>query len=198
MKILRNAPLTPIRDLVISTRRGLSSPYLKDGTEPIRLVKAKDITSDGRLSMDTIDTERVKRTPAFDKALIKPGDLLVTVAGTKFRSAVVREEAEDLIASNSLIALSFDRTKILPEFAVMYLNSSRGQADIQRWASGAVMMSLNTATLLEVTIPVPPIDKQQQLVDLLHVVRGYRAILELETALLNQITDSLMEEVMRS
>ena len=198
MKKTGNGFPIPMKDLVISTRRGLSSSYLRDGTNPIRLVKAKDITRDGNLSTETIDTERVRRTPAFEKARIKPRDLLITVTGTKFRSTVVHEQVEDLFISNSLIALSFDRTRIMPEFAAWYLNSPRGQADIQRRASGTVTMSLNTATLLEVAIPVPPMVEQQRLVDLLCVVKSYQAILERETALLNRITDSLTGDVTRS
>jgi type I restriction enzyme S subunit len=186
-----------MKDLVTATRRGLSTPYLRNGTDVIRLVKAKDITTDGDLSIETVDSEHARRTPAFDRARLKPGDVLVTVAGSRFRAAVVNEAASDLIASNSLIALSFDRSRILPEFAAWYLNSSRGQADIQRWASGARMMSLNTASLLEVAIPVPPLEEQQRLVDLLRLVRSYREILDHETALLNRITDSLMEDVIR-
>lgn len=187
----------PMKDLVTSTRRGLSTPYLRDGTESILLVKAKDITIDGDLLVETVDTEQVRRTPAFDRARLNPGDLLVTVAGSRFRAAVVHEAAADLIASNSLIALSFDRSRVLPEFAAWYLNSSRGQNDIQRWASGAGMMSLNTASLLEVSIPVPTLEEQQQLVDLLRLFRSYREILEYETELLNRIVDSLLEDVIR-
>ena len=197
MKPAASVSCIPLKDLVTSTRRGLSTPYLRDGNESILLVKAKDITIDGNLSAETVDTERVRRTPAFDRARLTPGDLLVTVAGSRFRAAVVHEAAADLIASNSLIALSFDESRILPEFAAWYLNSSRGQADIQRWASGAGMMSLNTASLLEVTIPLPSLEEQERLVDLLRLVRSYRGILEEETALLNKIMDSLMEDVIR-
>ena len=186
-----------MKNLVTSTRRGLSTPYLRDGTEPILLVKAKDITVDGELSVETVDTECVKRTPAFDRARLKPGDVLITVAGSKFRAAVVHEAAADLIASNSLIALSFDRSRVLTEYAAWYLNSSRGQADIQRWASGAGMMSLNTASLLEVGIPLPSLEEQQRLVDLLRLIRSYREILEEEATLLDRIMDSLMEDVIR-
>lgn len=190
--------LVPMKDLVTSTQRGLSTPYLRNGTEAILLVKAKDITSDGDLLAETVDTEHVRRTPAFERARLKPGDVLVTVAGSRFRAAVVTDAAADLIASNSLIALSLDRSRVLPEFAAWYLNSSRGQADIQRWASGAGMMSLNTASLLEVAIPLPTLEEQQRLVDLLRLVRSYRTILEEETELLKKIMDSLMEDVIRA
>jgi len=187
----------PMKDLVTSTRRGLSTPYLRNGTESIRLVKAKDIASDGMLLIDTVDKEQVRRTAALDRARLTSGDVLVTVAGSRFRATVVHEVAEDLVASNSLIALSFDRTQVLPEFAAWYLNSSRGQADIQRWASGAVMQSINTAALLAVTIPVPSMEKQQHLVNLLQVIGSYQEVLKREAALLEKITDSLVEDVNR-
>ncbi|HIH02992.1 MAG TPA: hypothetical protein HA263_03765 [Methanoregulaceae archaeon] len=186
-----------MKDLVTSTRRGLSTPYLRNGTESIRLVKAKDIASDGMLLIDTVDKEQVRRTAALDRARLTSGDVLVTVAGSRFRATVVHEVAEDLVASNSLIALSFDRTQVLPEFAAWYLNSSRGQADIQRWASGAVMQSINTAALLAVTIPVPSMEKQQHLVNLLQVIGSYQEVLKREAALLEKITDSLVEDVNR-
>ncbi|MEN6519235.1 MAG: hypothetical protein ABFC38_13855 [Methanospirillum sp.] len=186
-----------MKDLVTSTRRGLSTPYLRNGTESILLVKAKDITIDGRLLIETVDKEQVRRTAALDRARLTLGDVLVTVAGSRFRATVVHEVAEDLVASNSLIALSFDRSRVLPEFAARYLNSSRGQADIQRWASGAVMQSINTAALLAVTIPVPSMEKQQHFVNLLQVIGSYQEVLKREAALLEKITDSLVEDVNR-
>jgi type I restriction enzyme S subunit len=197
MKTSTSITLTPLKELVRSTQRGLSTPYLKNGTEPILLVKAKDITTDGDLSAETVDTEYVKRKSAFDRARLRPGDVLVTVAGSRFRAAVVPKDATDLIASNSLIALSFDQTRILPEFAVWYLNSSPGQADLQRWASGATMMSLNTTSLLEVAIPLPTLEEQQRLVELFRLVRTYREILDEETTLLNRLVDALMKDVNR-
>ena len=193
MEYLETISLTAMRDLITSTRRGLSSSYLNGGTEQVRLIKAKDITSEGSLALKDIDTECVKRTPAFDKAQIRRGDVLVTVTGARFRAAVVLDEAEDLLISNSLIALSFDQAMIFPEFAAWYLNSQRGQMDLQKWSSGAVIMSLNTASLLEVMIPVPTMEQQRQFVDLLHVVDEYRTILGQEAALLNKITESVMD-----
>ena len=41
------------------------------------------------------------------------------------------------------------------------------------------------------------LEEQQRLVDLLRLVRSYREILEQETALLNRIKNSLMEDVIR-
>lgn len=193
MEFTEIASLTAMRDLITSTRRGLSSSYLNDGTEQVRLIKAKDITSEGSLALKDIDTECVKRTPAFEKARIRRGDVLVTVTGARFRAAVVLNEADDLLISNSLIALSLDQTKILPEFTAWYLNSQRGQMDLQKRASGAIIMSLNTALLLEVMIPVPTMEQQQQFVDLLRIVDEYRTILEQEAALLNKITESVMD-----
>ena len=193
MEYLETISLTAMRDLITSTRRGLSSSYLNGGTEQVRLIKAKDITSEGSLALKDIDTECVKRTPAFEKARIKRGDVLVTVTGARFRAAVVLDEAEDLLISNSLIALSLDQTKIIPEFAAWYLNSQRGQMDLQKRASGAIIMSLNTALLLEVMIPVPTMEQQRQFVDLLRIVDEYRTILEQEAALLNKITESVMD-----
>lgn len=193
MEFTEIASLTAMRDLITSTRRGLSSSYLNGGTEQVRLIKAKDISSEGSLALKDIDTECVKRTPAFDKARIRCGDVLVTVTGARFRAAVVLDEAEDLLISNSLIALSFDQARILPEFAAWYLNSQRGQMDLQKWSSGAVIMSLNTASLLEVMIPVPTMEQQRQFVDLLSIVDEYRTILEQEAALLNKITESVMD-----
>lgn len=193
MEYLETISLTAMRDLITSTRRGLSSSYLNGGTEHVRLIKAKDISSEGSLALKDIDTECVKRTPAFEKARIKRGDVLVTVTGARFRAAVVLDEAEDLLISNSLIALSFDQAMILPEFAAWYLNSQRGQMDLQKWSSGAVIMSLNTASLLEVMIPVPTMEQQRQFVDLLCIVDEYRTILEQEAALLNKITESVMD-----
>ena len=190
MQQVNSTPI-PLGALTTSVKRGLSSSYLKDGEIPVRLLKAKDIDEDGRIAVDDVDEHTVKKTPALDKARVKAGDLVISLKGKTFKTAQVPPEVEDFVISSNLIALTFNE-KVRPEIVAFYLKSTAGEYELQKRAAGSAVMSLNTNQLMDVKIPLPPIEKQREISRYLGEIEELKSILTKEKKLVDTISDHLL------
>ena len=190
MQQVNSTPI-PLGALTTSVKRGLSSSYLKDGEIPVRLLKAKDIDEDGRIAVDDVDEHTVKKTPALDKARVKAGDLVISLKGKTFKTAQIPPEAEDFVISSNLIALTFNE-KVRPEIVAFYLKSTAGEYELQKRAAGSAVMSLNTNQLMDVKIPLPPIEKQREISRYLGEIEELKSILTKEKKLVDTISDHLL------
>lgn len=97
--------------------------------------------------------------------------------------------------SANLIALTLS-DQILPEIVAAYLNSPRGQRELEARAGGSAIKGLNTKSLLEVPIPVPPIEQQEALSRYISSAHEYEALIKKELELRNLITDEIIRRVM--
>ena len=194
---MNTIPFTPtaMGDLTDSVNRGLSSSYLKDDGIPVRLIKAKDIGDDGLLDVESIDHEWVKSPRDIDKARVRKGDVIVTLKGTNFKAAIVTDDIANLVISANLIALRPNH-RILPEVLVFYLNSSEGQQELQKRAGGSGIQSLNQNFLMEVPVPVIPMELQEKLSAYLKGVQIHLRNLDRERMMIKTLARIVGSEMM--
>lgn len=195
MNVIPYVP-TSLGDVTTSVNRGLSSSYLKDGEIPVRVIKAKDITDDGILIVETIDQETVRSIRDINKAKVRKGDVLITLKGTNFKAAVVKDDIDNLVISANIIAITLDHIRVLPEIVAFYLNSTTGQQELQKRAGGSVVQTLNRNFLMEVPIPIPPMPIQEKLCAYLRSVQKYLIILEKERETINKLTNVVARQIM--
>lgn len=100
------------------------------------------------------------------KSCLREGDLLVVQSGHIGTTAVVPEAAA---GSNchALIINRFDRSKVDPHFVSQYINSEIGQARLRGLEVGSSMLHINTSELGRFIVPLPPIDEQRRLAEIL-------------------------------
>jgi restriction endonuclease S subunit len=175
-------------------KRGLSSYYMRNGEVVVPMVTLKDI-QDGRIVSETVDHISVRKTNLLETSRLAPGDVVITIKGTNFRAAVVDEPAAGFMISANLIALTLS-DQILPEIVAAYLNSPRGQRELEARAGGSAIKGLNTKSLLEVPIPVPPIEQQEALSRYISSAHEYEALIKKELELRNQINYEIIRRVM--
>lgn len=117
--------------------------------------------------------------------VIDAGDVFVSRANTieLVGLAAVAEERpfERLIYPDLLIKLKADRSKILPRYLAYALRSANARKQIKERALGSsqTMVKISGERLREVSIPVPSLDKQSQIIgrlDAAHLlIRGLAA-----------------------
>lgn len=189
------SPAKPLRDLVVVVKSGLSSHYAQEGGVTVPFIKLSDLQK-GRINAETVDRISVKETDLLEKSRMAPGDIIFTVKGTNFRGVIADESIRDFMISANMVALTLS-DKILPEIVVAYLNSPAGQREIQSRASGGVTRGLSIKSLLEIPIPIPPIEQQKTLSLYLSLAREYEENLIKESELVNKITDAVIAQIMR-
>lgn len=104
---------------------------------------------------------------ANQKHLLTAGDLLLASKGNNNICVIVPEIEQKCVASPSFLVIRLhDKSAILPEFVAWYLNLPTVQNTLAAQARGTSIMSISKATLGELEIPIPPIERQRRYIEL--------------------------------
>ena len=121
--------------------------------------------------------------------LLTAGDLLLASKGNNNMCVIVPEIEQKCVASPSFLVIRLhDKFAILPEYVTWYLNLSTIQTTLAAQARGTSIMSISKATLGELEIPIPPIERQKKYIELSKLQKReqelYKAIAEKRKQLL--------------
>lgn len=159
---------SPIDCLVTATRNGRSISQDVDGRangSVLTLTSVRDVTLSTKYRKPIELPEAVASQFSIDE-----GDVFVSRANTieLVGLSAVAEciPQERLIYPDLLIKLTADRTKILPRYLAYALRSAGARRQIKDRALGSsqTMVKISGERLREVSIPVPSIIEQQQIV----------------------------------
>ena len=126
-------------------------------------LQQSDFDGNGELRNTTQPTIAVDNP----KHLLTAGDLLLASKGNNNMCVIVPEIEQKCVASPSFLVLRLhDKSAILPEFVAWYLNLPATQTTLAAQARGTSIMSISKATLGELEIPIPPIERQKKYIEL--------------------------------
>jgi Type I restriction modification DNA specificity domain/N-6 DNA Methylase len=142
--------------------------------EGIPFVQVANVTTDGRLDLRNVRS--IKETEArTSRAYSIPGDVLITIAGTVGKVALVGDglPSVGVCIDTSLRRLTLrDDVQVLPEYLALYLRSDLAQRQIERALSGSVIAVLSSPNLGDMTVYLPSLERQGQ------VVKAFRQMLK--------------------
>ncbi|MDS0299366.1 restriction endonuclease subunit S [Halogeometricum sp. S1BR25-6] len=151
------------------------------------------INDDFSLRDDYISEDKFEQ---LESAAPIPGDVLVTRRGTIGKSTVFPENAKEGIISDSLIRIRPDSV-CLPEFLSLVINSSNLiRLQIQSLSYGSSRKGLNNKIVKQLIIPLPPIEEQEEIIEMLSVVNR---TIDLENERRSQLSDlkrGLMQDLL--
>jgi restriction endonuclease S subunit len=179
-----------LRDCIIVRKKGLSSYYLSGEDLKVPLINIKDI-QEGAIDAQTVDYVSVRRTGILEGSRISPGDVIISIRGSNFKVAVADDTISNFVISSNLVALT-PSDKIRPEVLVAYLESSAGQSQLQSLAGGESIKGLSLKALLEVEIPVPPLEQQEILSQYLRLGKEYTRVVREELDLREKVKDAIL------
>ncbi|KGP76291.1 restriction endonuclease [Desulfosporosinus sp. Tol-M] len=109
--------------------------------------------------MDTIeeDERKVKRYELLN------GDVVLSCRGTAIKTAVFEAQNKTIIASANLIVIR-PKEKVSGEYIKIFLESPIGLAIIKSFQRGTTIMNINHADIMEMEIPLLPIEEQKEMV----------------------------------
>lgn len=97
---------------------------------------------------------------------IKAGDILTMRTGYPGRSAVVTQALAGSQTFTTLISRPRP-DKVLSEFLCEWINSDRGMRQVRKLQAGGAQQNLNAGVFERFPVPVPPLDEQAAMVDVL-------------------------------
>ena len=180
-----------LKSISLKVKRGLSSYYNDAEGAIVHLINIRDIQQ-GRVILDTVENVGVKETSALVSSTIEENDLILTIKGNTFKSAVADKSVKGFVISANLIAFTLDK-EITPHIVSAYLNSAIGQKELQARAGGAVQKALNMKSLLDLEIPILPISKQQVFSRYLSLSQEYDELLVKEQELRRKINSAIVQ-----
>lgn len=158
-------PRVPLRRVCVSIKDGTHGTFARV-TDGVPFLSAKNV-QDGRLRVGEDeslisweDYREVNRGGAF-----QPGDVLLTIVGSIGRVAVL-DRAEGVAFQRSVASLR-SGPNILGRFLFWALHSAETQASLMQRARQAAQAGVYLGDVAEVTVPLPPLEVQQQIADYL-------------------------------
>ncbi len=134
-----------------------------DDNGDISIIQAKDILHNGQVNC--MDIPKITIENFRSNAILKQNDVLLSCRGV-FRAGVLDENLKNAIGSASLYILRLKDNKVLPEYLSIYLNSNIGQRQIKQILSGTIIKTILRKELENLSIIIPSIKKQKQIIDI--------------------------------
>jgi len=117
---------------------------------------------------DYLSTEKFEE---LQSAEVDPGDVLITRSGTIGKSEVFPANAQRGILGSSLIRIKVNEDIIRPHYLSQFLaDSHTAQSQIKAMSHGGTRTGLNNKIVKSVQVPVPPIDEQDRISEILETV----------------------------
>jgi len=135
------------------------------------------------------------------KYRLKKGDVLLIEGNGNPKligsAAIWNDELPFALHQNHLIRARSDQAVILPEWLMNYINSDAGRAQLLgRATTSSGLHSINSRLIASLQIPTPSLDEQGAVVNVLRACDKVIALLEKESALLDELFRALLEELM--
>lgn len=160
-------PLVPLKNLCIKIRGGIRIKLESDGKIPIIGPASIRLLSLNPDKFDFTTEENIPKGYLYTEV----GDVLVNSIGTHVGEAtIITNEFKNLLISKHIILLKPNLNLIIPEYLAVSLNSNFVSFQIKEIAKSFVISSISQSSFKEILIPLPPIEKQKQILqEILHI-----------------------------
>lgn len=158
--------LLKIADLCESVNVGFVGPSTRErDVEGVPFLMGKNI-GPGYLKLKSLDRVRKDFHLKNRKSQLKAGDIVVVRIGNSGQAVQIPEEFGEANCAG-LIIIKKPNSLINPNYLVYYLNSPQGRAYSLSKATGTTRQTLNTKTVAETLVPIPSVEKQNEIVEIL-------------------------------
>ena len=168
-----NYPLIKLDALCLIERGGSPRPiqdYMTDDPNGINWIKIGDAPANSKYITST--REKIKPEGAQRSRAVKPGDFILSNSMSFGRPYIM---AIDGCIHDGWLLLRARAGNLLKDYLYLALGSSKVYEQFVRSATGGVVNNLNIGLVKEVSIPLPPLEVQHQIVT---EIEGYQKIVD--------------------
>ncbi len=98
---------------------------------------------------------------------IDEGDILFTISGTIGRAAIVKKSDLPLLMNTSVVRFKSISESLTKDFLYRYVSSSIFVDKLKGMSTGTAIQNVGPSHLKKMTVPIPPIEEQKQIVAIL-------------------------------
>lgn len=111
-----------------------------------------------------------------NKHLLQEGDLLFTAKGAYNNAFLFRNQYPNALAASIFTVIRVVPQLILPGYLAWYINSPAAQHALERLKGGSAIPSINSKDLRDLPIPLPSLDKQRSIAELVDLLEREEAL----------------------
>lgn len=186
--------IVELKDCTFNTGTYGANETASDYNKPndIRYIRITDIDEYGRLKNDTLKTAK----NINKKYILNDNDFLFARSGSVGKTLLYKKEMGKAIYAGYLIKYILDTSKIYPEYLFAYCQTNEYLKWIKKHERPAVQSNINAEEYSSLQFPLPPIDIQRQIADIMQNAYSKKEELEKEASeLLNSINDYVLNEL---
>jgi type I restriction enzyme, S subunit len=175
-----------------TTPTSLGENFTESG---IKFLRAQNVV-DGKILIDDdilfIDNET--HNSKLKRSHILKGDVLLTIAGTIGRTAIV-EIDEELNCNQAVAIIRLGNSEIHPNFLCHFFATSNAQSQFTMGKVTATIPNLSLSQIKKLKIPLPPLDQQKKIAAILDAADAYRQKTKALIEKYDELTQSLFLEM---
>jgi type I restriction enzyme S subunit len=191
-------------DLIESSQYGSSNATNSesDGYPSLRM---GNYNLRGEMDYSKIKYQEFEDDEEFEKYKLEKGDVLFNRTNSKDlvgKMCIYDGGLDDAVFASYLIRVDLNEDKVLPEYFVTYMNSHLGEIERQGKLKQAVSQAnINATELREMEMEVPPLERQQEIVESLNYMRskidGIKSDVERKAKLVEDLPKSVLTQAFK-
>ena len=130
-----------------------------------RFLRITDIAEDGTLKPD--GAKYINLNEESEKYLVKKGDLLLARTGATYGKTLYVPDDSPAVYASFLIKIELDNSRILNRYYWHFSKSNQYWRQAEKLVSKGGQQQFNTNAVERVVVPVPPLDVQNRIVNVL-------------------------------
>ena len=146
-----------------TTPRGGKVAYTDNG---IGFLRAENIAGYEKLALNNLNyVDEKSHSDFLKRSILKANDILITIAGTLGRTAVVPCEALPLNTNQAVAIVRLVNCKLVNvKFIIFAINSPAIKKDLLMQSVDMAIPNLSLENISNCTIPLPPLAEQRRIV----------------------------------
>lgn len=128
------------------------------------LMNLRSVNSKGYIEVDQLDVFDAAENLSSEY-LSHPGDVIIRLSAP-YTAVLIDDNTAGMVVSSNFVIIRTDRSKLLPEYLVWLLNTSKVKRLIYENTSSNMLGAIKASFFSEFEVPSLPIAKQQQIADM--------------------------------
>lgn len=121
-------------------------------------------------------------------------DILLLSKGTKNRAILYSGSHQYAVATSAFTIIRLKSTHLLPGYLAWYLNSKPAQDYFNANRAGTTTLNLLKQAIDQLEVPVPPVQLQEKMLNLINTTQQYRYLLEEYTHHVHLLTETILQK----
>lgn len=161
----------------------------------INFVKVESIDDNGNFIPNKFAHISKECHKKLSRSILKENDILFSIAGAIGKTAIVKSDILPANTNQALSIIRLSKSNILHRYVEIALNSNCIYNQFEKQKQGVAQLNLSLKNISDLVIPLPPLNEQKHIVDVLDKVTDLIAQSKRQLELLDELVKARFMEM---